>query len=220
MLAEHEPLIDALAWHEWFIRDLRATEWYRYSVRQAADLVGYTPQGRPRKALLIDQTNLSSGNTVSPYEQETRFAALWWASVAIQASQDGLLDMLNWFLLADDDHHFKGLLKLEAGDRYSLRPVGQAMVFMLEHWGDQVLKLDNDAFEIDALAMRSGVRMNLLGVNKVARNQQVRFDLDGTPCSGLDLRTSPCSAMGPPPRRPAVRTPRGVSRFRAKPCSH
>lgn len=128
--------------------------------------------------------------------------------------------MLNWFLLADDDHHFKGLLKLEAGDRYSLRPVGQAMVFMLEHWGDQVLKLDNDAFEIDALAMRSGVRMNLLGVNKVARNQQVRFDLDGTPCSGLDLRTSPCSAMGPPPRRPAVRTPRGVSRFRAKPCSH
>ncbi len=186
LLAEHEPLIDALAWHEWFIRDLRATEWYRYSVRQAADLVGYTPQGRPRKALLIDQTNLSSGNTVSPYEQETRFAALWWASVAIQASQDGLLDMLNWFLLADDDHHFKGLLKLETGDRYSLRPVGQAMVFMLEHWGDQVLKLDNDAFEIDALAMRSGVRMNLLGVNKVARNQQVRFDLDGTPCSGLD----------------------------------
>ncbi len=49
-----------------------------------------------------------------------------------------------------------------------------------------MLKLDNDAFEIDALAMRSGVRMNLLGVNKVARNQQVRFDLDGTPCSGLD----------------------------------
>lgn len=185
LLAEHEPLIDALAWHEWFIRDLRATEWYRHSVRQAADLVGYTTEGRPRKALLIDQTNLSSGNTVSPYEQETEFAALWWASVAIQSSQDGLLDMLNWFLLADDDHHFKGLLRLEDSDRYSLRPVGHAMTFMLEHWGDDVLRLDNDAFEVDVLAMRSGPRTSLLGVNKVTRPQQVRLDLDGTSCSGL-----------------------------------
>ena len=186
LLEEHEPLIDALAWHEWFIRDLRATEWYRYSVRQAADLVGYEPTGKPRKALLIDQTNLSSGNTVSPYEQETHFAALWWASVAIQASQDGLLDMLNWFLLADDDHHFKGLLRLETDEGYSLRPVGEAMVFMLKHWGDEVLALDNDAFEVDALAMRAGPQMSLVGVNKVARMQQVRLDLTDTPCSGLD----------------------------------
>jgi hypothetical protein len=168
------------------VRDLRATEWYRHSVRQAADLVGYAPDGRPRKALLIDQTNLSSGNTVSPYEQDTRFAALWWASVAIQASQDGLLDMLNWFLLADDEQHFKGLLRLEDGDRYSLRPVGQAMVFMLGHWGEQVLALDNDAFELDALATRSGSSMNLLGVNKVARIQQVRLEFAGIPCSGHD----------------------------------
>ena len=186
LLEEHEPLIDALAWHEWMVRDLRATEWYRHSVRQAADLVGYAPDGRPRKALLIDQTNLSSGNTVSPYEQDTRFAALWWASVAIQASQDGLLDMLNWFLLADDEQHFKGLLRLEDGDRYSLRPVGQAMVFMLGHWGEQVLALDNDAFELDALATRSGSSMNLLGVNKVARIQQVRLEFAGIPCSGHD----------------------------------
>lgn len=186
LLEEHEPLIDALAWHEWMVRDLRATEWYRHSVRQAADLVGLDAQGRPRKALLIDQTNLSSGNTISPYEQDTQFAALWWASVAIQASQDGLLDMLNWFLLADDNHHFKGLLRLDGDDRYSLRPVGQAMVFMLDHWGEQVVALDNDAFEVDALAMRSGSRMNLVGVNKVARTQQVHLDLTDAPCSGLD----------------------------------
>lgn len=185
LLEEHEPLIDALAWHEWFIRDLRATDWYRYSVRRAADLVGYTPEGRPRKALLIDQTNLSSGNTVSPYEQETDFAALWWASVAIQSSADGLLDAVNWFLLADDDHHFKGLLRLEDNDHYSLRPVGRAMAFLLEHWGGQVLQLDNDAFEVDALAMRNGVHTRLVGVNKVARTQQVRLDLADAPCSGV-----------------------------------
>lgn len=186
LLEEHDTLIDALAWHEWFIRDLRATDWYRYSVQRAADVVGYTSEGRPRKALMIDQTNLSSGNTVSPYEQETQFAALWWASVAIQASLDGLLDGINWFLLADDEHHFKGLLRLEENDRFSLRPVGKAMVFMLDHWGDQVLALDNDAFEVDALAMRSGSRQTLVGVNKVARPQQVRLGLSATPCSGLD----------------------------------
>jgi hypothetical protein len=186
LLDEHEPLIDALAWHEWMVRDLRATDWYRYSVRQAADLVGLDEQGRPRKALLIDQTNLSSGNTISHYEQDTQFAALWWASVAIQSSADGLLDMLNWFLLADDDGHFKGMLRLDATGNYSLRPVGHAMNFMQRYWGDDVLLLDNDAFEVDALASRSGKQLNLLGVNKVDRLQRVRFTHPNVTCSGLD----------------------------------
>ena len=186
LLEEHEPLIDALAWHEWMIRDLRATGWYRESVRQAADLVGRDAQGRPRKALFIDQTNLSSGNAVSPYEQDTQFAALWWASVAINASQDGLLDALNWFLLADDEGHFKGMLRPGPDGHYLLRPVGQAMNFMQAHWGAQVLTLDNDAFEVDALATRSGSRLHLLGVNKVDRRQVVSLTPFGTTCSGLD----------------------------------
>jgi hypothetical protein len=186
LLLEHEPLIDALTWHEWMIRDLRATGWYRYSVRQAAELVGLNAQGRPRKALLIDQTNLSSGNSVSPYEQDTQFAALWWASVAIQASQDGLLDMLNWFRLADNERHFKGFIRPDEAGHYRLRPVGLAMQFMLAHWGKEVLRLDNDAFEVDALVSRTGRRMHLLGVNKVDRAQQVRVSAAEHLCSGLD----------------------------------
>ena len=183
LLAEHEPLVDALAWHEWMIRDLRATGWYRDSVRQAADLVGRDAQGLPRKALFIGQTNISSGNAVSPYEQDTQFAALWWASVAINASQDGLLAAINWFLLADDEGHAKGMLSLTPEGRYKLRPVGLAMNFMRDHWGQEVLRLDNDAFEVDTLATRSGTQLKVLGVNKVDRLQQIRLTPFETTCS-------------------------------------
>jgi hypothetical protein len=79
LLAEHGNDIDALAWHEWMLRDLLATRRYRDSVRQAADLVGLDLNGRPRKALLLDQTNISSGDALGPYQQNSQFAALWWA---------------------------------------------------------------------------------------------------------------------------------------------
>nr|MBO2511886.1 hypothetical protein [Gammaproteobacteria bacterium] len=181
--------IDALAWHEWMIRDLRDTRVYRDNVRQAAQLVGLDERGRPRKALLLEQTNLSSGGAVSPYEQETRFAALWWASVAVNTAQDGLLEMLNWFPAFDEEDHLKGMIGLSADGRHFLKPVGQAMVFMQQHWLDEVLRLDNDAFEVDVLAMRTGQRIHLFGVNKTAREQQVR------------LRGHPLNCHGPEPPR-------------------
>ncbi|WP_061288736.1 hypothetical protein [Azotobacter vinelandii] len=188
LLASHDEEIDALAWHEWMVRDLRATRVYRDSVRQAAQLVGLDEHGRPRKALLLEQTNLSSGNDVSPYEQETRFAALWWASVAINAAQDGLLEQLNWFLATDDEEHFKGMIGRTGDGRYVLKPVGEAMAFMQRHWQQEVLRLDNDAFEVDTLAMRTGSRLVLFGVNKTPRRQEVR--LSGAPLA--------CHAQDPP----------------------
>ena len=84
LLKQHAEDIDAIAWHEWMVRNLYATGLYSDTIRAAADLVGYDDKGRPLKVLLIDQTNISSGNSVSPYEQNTHFAALWWASVIIQ----------------------------------------------------------------------------------------------------------------------------------------
>lgn len=182
LLAAHGQWVDALSWHEWMVRDLRATRVYRDNVRQAAQLVGLDAEGRPRKALLIGQTNLSSGNAVSPYEQETHFAALWWTSVAINSAQDGLLTVLNWFPAFDNPDHAKGLVGQTADGGYRLKPVGQAMVFMQRHWLDQVLRLDNDAFEVDALAMRSDKRQVLLGVNKADRQQDVEIEGLVLPC--------------------------------------
>ncbi|MND99615.1 hypothetical protein D3C80_920040 [compost metagenome] len=187
MLEESAPQIDALAWHEWMIRDLLATRVYRDNVRRAADVVGRKDNGRPSKALLLDQTNISSGGTVSPYEQETHYASLWWASVAINCSQDGLLDMLNWFQAADDPHHRKGMISLPGPDRYELKPVGLAQQFIQAHWLDQVQRLDNSAFEVDALAMSRQQQRSVLGVNKGIRLQQISLQGAGNACPALTL---------------------------------
>lgn len=184
LLAKSGNQIDALAWHEWMIRDLLATRVYRDSVRRAAGLVGLDNKGRPRKALLLDQTNMSSGSSLSPYDQETGYAALWWTSVVINASADGLLDMLNWFMVADEMDYPKGMLRVLANDRFELKPVGLAQQFIQQHWLDQVLRLDNDAFEVDALAMGTDAQRSLLGVNKGTRVQQV--SLDGALCPMAD----------------------------------
>ena len=172
--------IDALAWHQWMIRDLLATRVYRNSVRRAAGLVGLDSQGRPRKALLLDQTNMSSGSSLSPYDQETHYAALWWTSVVINASADGWLEMLNWFQSADEPEYPKGMVRVLENQRFELKPVGLAQQFIQQHWLDQVLRLDNDAFEVDALAMATGPQRSLLGVNKGTRTHQV--SLDGAAC--------------------------------------
>lgn len=184
LLATSGEQIDALAWHEWMIRDLLATRVYRDSVRQAAGLVGLDSQGRPRKALLLDQTNMSSGSSLSPYDQETHYAALWWTSVVINASADGWLDMINWFMLVDEPEYPKGMVRVLDNQRFEFKPVGLAQQFIQQHWLNQVLRLENDAFEVDVLAMATDTRRSLLGVNKSVRPQQV--SLDGPPCPGVN----------------------------------
>ena len=187
LLQEHDADIDALAWHEWMVRDLLATRSYRDSVRQAAALVGLDAQGRPRKALLLDQTNMSSGSSLSPYDQNTHYAGLWWASVVINASSDGLLDMLNWFHVADEPEWPKGMIRMKGTDTFELKPVGLAQQFIQRHWLDEVVALDNDAFEVDALAMVGDAQRSLLGVNKAERVQQVSLVLDSCPAGQLEL---------------------------------
>ncbi|MGC5698729.1 hypothetical protein J4P02_00840 [Pseudomonas sp. NFXW11] len=175
LLAEHGADIDALAWHEWMVRDLLATRRYRDSVRAAAELVGLDAQGRPRKALLLSQTNISSGPDLSPYQQDSHYAALWWMSVVINASQDGLLDMLNWFQAADEPEYPKGMLAQQDAQHFSLKPVALAQQFIQRHWLGQVQTLDNPAFELDALALGDGPRHALLGVSKTPRAQDIEL---------------------------------------------
>ncbi|MHC8387213.1 hypothetical protein ACYZTM_03955 [Pseudomonas sp. MDT2-39-1] len=188
LLAESGDNIDALAWHEWMIRDLLATRVYRDSVRRAADLVGLDAQGRPRKALLLDQTNMSSGSSLSPYDQETDFASLWWASVVINSSQDGLLEMLGWFQAADEPNYPKGMLRVLGENSFELKPVGMAQQFIREHWLRDVMSLENDAFEVDVLAMGEDVKRSLLGVNKGARLQRVALTGAQCPLANGSLR--------------------------------
>lgn len=211
LLAQYSDRIDALAWHEWMVRDLLATRRYRQSVAAAARLVGLDEHGRPRKALLLDQTNISSGAALSPYEQDSHFAALWWASVVINSSQDGLLELLSWFQAADEPDYPKGMLRMDESGSFQLKPVAQAQALIARHWLPQVQELANDAFEVDALALAGGQRRAVLGVNKVGREQQVR--LIGLPddCRGLRLE-----GLGPegPLASHAIDCTEGQGRFR------
>ncbi|MGY2187233.1 hypothetical protein [Pseudomonas sp. SDO5591_S426] len=188
LLKESGDQVDALAWHEWMIRDLLATRVYRDSVRRAADLVGLDVNGRPRKALLLDQTNMSSGSSLSPYDQETHFASLWWASVVINSSQDGLLEMLNWFQAADEPEYPKGMLRVKGNDQFELKPVGLAQQFIGQHWLHNVMYLENDAFEVDVLAMADDSKRSLLGVNKGSRLQHVSLNGAACPLANGSLR--------------------------------
>lgn len=176
LLARHGTDIDALAWHEWMVRDLLATRKYSASVRAAAELVGLDAAGRPNKALLLSQTNISSGPDLSPYQQDTYYAGLWWASVVINASQDGLLTMLNWFQVADEPDYPKGMLAQVSDTEFSLKPVAKVQQFIQQHWLSQVQALDNSSFEVDVLAMTEAGKHVLLGVNKAVRPQSVRIN--------------------------------------------
>lgn len=187
ILQQYGSDIDALAWHEWMVRDLLATRRYRQSVEASVRLVGLDAQGRPRKALLLDQTNISSGAALSPYEQDTHFAALWWASVVINASQDGWLSLLSWFQAADEPDYPKGMLRVDAAGRFFPKPVARAQAFLARHWLPQVRELDNSAFEVDALAMEGGQRRAILGVNKVRREQQVQVTGLPADCANMYL---------------------------------
>ena len=187
LLQEHAADIDALAWHEWMTRDLLATRRYRDRVQAAADLVGIDASGRPRKALLLDQTNISSGNSLSLHEQDTHFAALWWMSVIVNASQDGLLDMLSWFQVADEPEYPKGMLRQLDNGRFEMKPVGLAQQFIARHWLGSVHALDNSSFEVDVLALGEAEQRVLLGVNKVHRPQQVQLGGVKGDCASLRL---------------------------------
>ncbi len=176
LLKQHAEDIDAIAWHEWMVRSLYATGVYRDAIRAAADLVGYDDKGRPLKVLLIDQTNISSGNSVSPYEQDTHFAALWWASVIVQSSSDGLLSMLNWFHVTDEADHQKGFFVLK-NDRLQAKPVAKAQAFLTERWLSQVSRIENSSFELDALHTRERDEQQLLGVNKSRRVYRLHVDM-------------------------------------------
>jgi hypothetical protein len=61
-----------------------------------------------------------------------------------------------------------------------LKPVGFAQQFIQQHWLANVVRVENDAFEVDVLAMADDAQRSLLGVNKGKRLQHV--NLAGTTC--------------------------------------
>ncbi len=181
LLANHYNLFDAVSWHEWQVRDLIATDWYYDSITRAWQLMKrYQPAGQPEKKLVIAQTNISSGYSLSPYEQDTFFASLWWTSVVAQSARTGKLSSLVWFKAADDGLYNKGLVSLTATN-YTAKPASEAMKFVSAHLGRSVLSTQSSHPELDAVATLDGNnRLLILGVNKGDRRQHVTLNVPRT----------------------------------------
>ncbi|MFH0910760.1 MAG: hypothetical protein V1918_04560 [Planctomycetota bacterium] len=183
LLRKEWDLVDALSWHEWNRRDLIATEWYNESVeRAAAMLQEIGPAGAKPKDLLITQTNISSGADFSPYDQDTFFAALWWASVVIEGGRTGKLDQIDWFPSVDDSYHRKGLINYD-GTSAVFRPVGRATRFLAKSLLERVLLTRDPSVEMDAMAMTDapGSCVRVLIVNKAPRSQKLTVTADLPP---------------------------------------
>lgn len=178
LLASHYDLFDALTWHEWQVRDLIATDWYYDSIIKTYNLMKrYQPSGKAEKKLVIAQTNISSGNALSSYEQETFFASLWWASIVAQSTRTGKLQGLVWFLAADDGIYKKGLVTLGT-DSYREKPVSAAMRFVNQHVGTRALASESNHPELDvAASLSASGTMQILGVNKGERVQNITLRL-------------------------------------------
>lgn len=178
LLSQHYNLFDAISWHEWQIRDLIATDWYFDSINRAWQLMKrYQPAGQPEKKLIIGQTNISSGYSLSPYEQDSFFAALWWTSVVAQSARTGKLSSLVWFKAADDGLYNKGLVSLTSSG-YDPKPASAAMSFVTAHLGERVLQTQSSHPELDAVAtLDAGNSLKVLGVNKGERVQHLTLNL-------------------------------------------
>ncbi|WP_028580732.1 hypothetical protein [Desulfogranum japonicum] len=179
LVQQYGEYVDAISWHEWMVRDLIDTPRYAAAVRQASELVRRNREHfRDEPALIIGQTNISSGSSLSSYENDTFFAALWWTSVVIESSLPGELDQLIWFKVVDDAGYPKGLAVLD-GNQCIEKPVARAMAFVNEHLGRWVLELQHNHPDLDLLATLSPQkdRLQVLGVNKADRGHTLVIDL-------------------------------------------
>ncbi|MBU0993299.1 MAG: hypothetical protein KJ737_12465 [Proteobacteria bacterium] len=179
LLKKYPDSIDSISWHLWLKRDLIATEWYNTSIESVSDLsLKYPLSSQKNRDLIISQTNISSGMSLSPYEQETFFAALWWASVVSQSASTGKLHMLNWFKLADDGKYNKGLVRYSNGN-FILKPVGHATSFINKSILSEVLYTKHDSVELDLVATTDKMhsKIFIFGVNKFPRSHKANFAL-------------------------------------------
>ncbi|MBV1883529.1 MAG: hypothetical protein KUG82_17950 [Pseudomonadales bacterium] len=184
LLQHHPDLVDALSWHEWLVRDLIATEWFYDSIIEARKLSQKYPKSDGvARPLIISQTNISSGQSLSPYEQDTFFAALWWTSVICQSIRSGDLAQLVWFKAADDGTYNKGLVTKKRG-QFQLKPVGLAMSFLSESMLDKSVSITNPSVEVDiAISTKNRSsegekdQISIIGVNKSKRKQTLTLTL-------------------------------------------
>ncbi len=144
LVPAHPQQPPMIAWHEWMHRDILRTDYYTDVVNYAASrfptINGTTP------LLAIPQTNVSSGTSTSPYDQDTFFTSLWMSSMFSNAANTGKLHALGWFMSTDQVNlHPKGLYSIVDGEtdlanaKVAPKPVYYAYKMILDHKLENIL---------------------------------------------------------------------------------
>lgn len=191
LYAEYDALVDGIAFDLWDRRDLIESGEFRDAVLLAEDIMKKNDtDGNTAEQIVINQTSMSSGRGSSAYDVNTHFGALWLTGAVCNAFASGRLNAFHYFTAIDDERHMKGLiysdklppaLPYQAVKKpYEVKPIGHAMAMITRTVLDEVVVLDSDSPEVDALLTVSNDRLSagLIVVNKSPRVNSLKITAD------------------------------------------
>ncbi len=185
LLNDHWNDIDVISWHQWNIRDLEATDIFGETIGAVSALnreLALMNQDAPKK-LAISQTNISSGAEISPYEQDTIYAGIWWTAALAEVIGAGGVDFINWFKSVDEGVYRKGVMRCtDAGCR--LKPVGVIMSRIHKAIGSYSHPVKSSAHEVRVFATsdQDSENVSFFTVNTSRRRYSVKFNESPTVC--------------------------------------
>ena len=179
----YDENIDGINFHIWNQRDLLSAHLYRDEIIAAHNIIANNDTDSDTlETIIIEQTNMNSGDGSSPYYVNTFYSSLWWTGVVCNAINTGYVTSINWFNTVDDYHHKKGLM-YDDSNAYQLKPVGYATKFLIENKLDSVIVASSSHPEVDVLvtidksktkcfiiASNKGKRLNICDLNVILPN--------------------------------------------------
>lgn len=175
----YDENIDGINFHIWNKRDLLSAHLYSDEILAAHNIIASNDTDNDTlETIIIEQTNMNSGDGSSPYYVNTFYASLWWTGVVCNSLNTGYVNSINWFNTVDDSHHKKGLMYDESNN-YQLKPVGYATKFLIENKLDSVIHATSSHPEIDILVTidDSKTKCFIIASNKGKRKNICDFNI-------------------------------------------
>jgi hypothetical protein len=178
----YDNLVDGIAFDYWEFRDLIESWRFGNAVDDAANIIEtYDTDGQTDEEIVINQTSMCFGSNSSQYDVDTHFGALWLTGAVCSAFSNAKIDAFQYFTTVDDTRHMKGLMYSDQlptplpyqpqPQPFELKPIGHAMAMINEIALDEILILDSDSLEVDALLTvdSSYTSFGMIIVNKTNR---------------------------------------------------
>ncbi len=184
LLTAHWDLVDIISWHAWNIFDIAALDLVADEIAAVEALNTQLAAARsaPPKALAITQTNISSGTEISPYEVDTFFAGLWWATLVSIVAEQGILDQINWFKAVDENEYGKGLTRCSPTACVQ-KPVADVFGFINANLFESRVSAQSDRHAVKSFAVANPAGdVHLFVVNGDFRSYRIEIMADSDVC--------------------------------------